>query len=272
MTDLIWPLPDETAGSLLFRLATQNCQTVADFGETQFDLSHQQARSDLDRIIPRIRLDAMQSIVNSSQSLAERISIPNRWTCSVWNNVTRQYNGPIRICCACLKQCLYGRRYWRSCFAVACPDHGVELIERCPHCRTPIPYFSADSGMIRQHWLESWPYCHVCFHQLSSSNPAHRVLIDMSRRWRSALAGRPQLGFSAEAFLKLSARSIQNFRELVPYQHTSRLIASGSCWPEHVAAALMIRSLGRRRVPVNVCYAAFGMPICPDQLAIELMK
>ncbi len=272
MTDFIRPRPDESAGSLLYQLATQNCQTVAGVGETLFGLSHQQARSDLDRIIPRIRLDAMLSMVDSSPSLAERISIPDQWSRSVWNKATRQYNGPIRVCCPCLQQCQYGRRYWRSCFAAACPDHGVELIETCPHCHTPIPYFSTDSCIIVQHWLESWPHCLTCFRSINSADPAHPALIAMSHRWRKALAGRPQLGFTAEAFLKLSARAINNFRDVATYQQAAKLVAPCSRSSEYIAAALMIRSMCRRRVPLNVCYAAVGTTFCPAQLATDLVS
>jgi hypothetical protein len=272
MTYRIRPLPDESAGSLVYRLATKNCQTVATLGEALFGLSHQQARSDLDRIIPNICLGVLLNAIDSPHRKAGRIALPERWICSVWNSATRQHNGPIRVCGQCLDQRLYGRRYWRSCFAAACPDHAVELIKMCPHCDAPIPYFSAESGILRQHWLEGWPHCHVCFRKLSASHPAPAILIEMSRRWRSALAGKPQFGFSADAFLKLSARAIYNFKQSAPYQETAALIAPESSTSAHVSAAILIRSIFGRRVPQNVFYAAVGMPFSPRQLASELLS
>jgi len=272
MPNLVRPLPDETAGSLLYRFATAHCQTVATVGENLLGLSYQQARSDLDRIVPSRHMETLQRVIGVSPTSVRKLSLPTSWSISVWDGAARQYNGPIRLCNLCLKHGRYGRRYWRTQFAAACPDHGVELIDACPHCAARIPYFSTDSGIIVQHWLESWPHCQACFRSIHTENLANPVLVAMSHRWRNALAGRSQLGFPAEAFLKVSARAINNFQKIAPYQHAAKLVAPCSRWSGYIAAALMIRSICRRRVPLNVCYAAVGTTFCPVQLATDLVS
>ena len=266
-------LPDETAGSILFRLAQKECQPVADLAKELFGLSYQQARSDLDQLLPSRHNFLLVRALRLATPTAVSFSLPRAWTVSVWNTVSKQYDGPIRLCGACLKKSLHGQRYWRTLFAAACPDHGIDLIDACPTCGAAIPYFGSPSGFISQLWLEAWPTCPACFHPLNSdSQPANPVLVAMSTRWRNALDGRPQLGFTAAAFLKLSARAIHRFQHQETFIETARLVAGDSRWRGHTAAALMIRSLCRRRVPLNVCYAALGMVHSPSQLAKDIVS
>lgn len=267
------PLTDETAGSILFRLARKDCQPVADMAEELFGLSYQQARSDLDQLLPSRHKTLIKSIFKLPTSATDLLSLPRVWTPSVWSPATKQYDGRVRLCTACLLKSHYGRRYWRTVFAAACPDHHLELIDACPTCDAPIPYFGAPAGFSPQLWLEAWPTCPACFQPLKFiSRPADPTLVAMSTRWRSALGGRPQFGFSAADFLRLSARAIHRFQHRTQFIETARLVAADSRWRSHVAAALMIRSLCRRRVPLNVCYAALGMVHSPSALAKDIVS
>lgn len=267
------PLPDETAGSILFRLARKDCLPVADMAEELFGLSYQQARSDLDKLLPVRHKMLLRKVFRLTASATELLSLPHAWTPSVWSPATKQYDGRIRLCTACLLKSHYGRRYWRTVFAAACPDHHLDLIDACPTCGAPIPYFGAPAGFSPQLWLEAWPTCPACFQPLNFiSRPADPTLAAMSKHWRSALAGRPQFGFSAADFLKLSARAIHRFQHHAQFMETAKLVAADSRWRSHIATAHLIRSLFRRRAPLTVYYAALGMVHSPSELAKDIVS
>lgn len=264
-------LPDETAGSLAFRLAQQRQQSVAALCRELFELNLVQARSDLDR---RLASDHSAALARASQSHRHavlRLGLPDRFTNSVWCRETRRYTSSIRACPVCLAECKYGRRFWRTCFAASCPIHGTELLSRCPHCNVGLPYFGEMAGIVTQFWLESWPTCPTCLRLIESTHSAHPVLTTLSRRWMSALSGRPLCGYRAGEFLRLSARILAKFTTVDRYQRLAELVAPHSNWPHHVATALLLRALLRSRTPMNVGYAALGVDFQPDQLAKDIV-
>lgn len=265
------PLPDETAGSILFRLAQSRCQPTSVLCEELFGLSHAQARSDLDLRIPIDHGAALAKLLNLGTRQFERLLLPSKFVTSVRNRVSQQHDGPIRLCHRCMAEAKYGRRFWRTCFAAACPDHGLELTESCPHCGTRIPHFGWTGEITLQLWLESWPTCPACLRCVDTAPRAHPVLVAMSKRWRSALAGYPQYRFEAAGFLRLSANLVRCFRTIDCYQEAASAIAPNSYWAGHLAAALLIRSICRNRTPSSACYAALGMPFQPAQLAKDIV-
>lgn len=264
-------LPDETAGSLAFRLAQSRQQSVAFYCREHLDLDLAKARSDLDRRLPSQLSAALAHSAETPLRAVQNLRIPHEHLVSVWNRGSLRYSGSIRACPQCLAEHRYGRRFWRTCFAAACPDHGLELLTKCPHCKSDLPYFGEMAGIVNQFWLESWPTCPTCLHLIEHADPADRALIAISRRWTSALAGRPQREYSARGFLRLSAAILSRFATVDRYQRLSQLVAPSSNWPHHVATALLLRTLLGAHTPVNVGYAALGVDFQPDQVAKEIV-
>lgn len=264
-------LPDETAGSLAFRLAQSKQQSVAFYCQEQFDLDLAKARSDLDSRLPSQLSAALARSAKISLTAVQNLHIPNEHLVSVWNKGDLRYSGSIRACPRCLAEHKYGRRFWRTDFAAACPDHGLELLTKCPHCKSDLPYFGDMAGIFNQFWLESWPTCPTCLHLIQYADPAHLALIAISRRWTSALAGRPQRGYSARGFLRLSGTILSRFTTQERYRRLSQLVAPASNWPHHVATALLLRALLSSHTSVNVGYAALGVDFQPDQVAKEIV-
>lgn len=48
----------------------------------------------------------------------------------------RRRHGGLQYCLSCLRSdgCPYYRVQWRLCWHTGCPDHGLRLLDRCPHC------------------------------------------------------------------------------------------------------------------------------------------
>lgn len=264
-------LPDETAGSLAFRLAQSRQMSVESFCRDYFDLDQVRARSDLDRRLPSEHGVALARSANLPLRAVLNLDISDEHFASVRNRETWRYSGQIRVCPRCLAEHRYGRRFWRTRFAAACPAHGVELLAKCPHCKSDLPYFGDMAGIATQFWLESWPTCPSCLRMIESSNPADLVLTAISRRWISSWSGRPQCGYSASSFLRLSAAMLARFDTAERYRRLSDLVAPQSNWPHHVTTALILRALLRSHTTVNVGYAALGVEFQPDQLAKDIV-
>lgn len=133
MSTCLRPLPDETAGSILFRLAHSELRSVSDLAMHMFGLSYHQAHADLDRLLPAKRMAKLANECRLQLSTAQQLRLPDKWISSAWSPEDRRYVGPTKLCCECLRKYRYGRRFWRTCFAAACPEHGCELIDECPH-------------------------------------------------------------------------------------------------------------------------------------------
>jgi len=264
-------LPDESAGSFAFRLAQHRRQSLASLCHELLELSIARNPIDLDRRLARDYGSTLLRAAHASQRAKRLFLLPDDYICSVRNSETRKYTGPVRICTRCLRERKYGRKFWRTIFAAACPQHGVELTNVCPFCQTNIPYFGEMAGMISQFWLESWPTCPACLQLIKSGNPAHPMLIRITRRWISALSGEPQRDYTARGFLHLSARILARFEAEERYRELSKLVAPDSAWPYHVTTALLVRALMRKHTTPNAAYAALGVSFQPDQLASEIV-
>lgn len=264
-------LSDETASSLVFRLAQNRRQSVVSFCTQMFDLSVAQARSDLDRRLPSDHISRLAAVVSTPYRDLADLQLPNHFWYSVRNQRSRKYDGAVRVCPLCLAENKYGRRFWRTCFAAACPIHGVELAYACHHCRSDLPYFGEMAGIVPQFWLESWPTCPNCLRLTQHTSTADAALVVMSRRWDEALAGHAQRAFQAGDFLRLSAKTITRFTKIERYKRVAELVAPISIWPAHVATALLLQSLLQGRPPMSAAYAALGMEFQPDQLAKDIV-
>lgn len=261
-------LPDESAGSFAFRVAQTRRQSLTLFCLEQFDLSN---LGDLDRILVRDYGHALERIGKTIHKAHRSLHLEEEYTYSVWSRETRKYTGPIRACPYCLAEEKYGRKFWRTKFAAACPRHEVELIGACPFCRANLPYFGEMAGIVGQFWLESWPTCPTCLRVIECSRPAHPVLLAMTRRWTSSFAGNSQCSYTAHSFLHLSYRILSRFDADDRYRQLAALVASESAWPHQLATALLLRALLRKQTSPIVAYAALGLTFQPDQLANEIV-
>lgn len=264
-------LSDETAASLAFRLAQARHVSVETFCREHFDLDQAKARSDLDRRLPSAHGAALARTAAVPIRSVLRLAISDEHSVSVWNRQSLTYSGPVRVCPRCLAEQLYGRRYWRTRFAAACPIHGTEMLAKCPHCNSDLPYFGDMGGIATQFWLESWPTCPSCLHTIESADSADHVLVAVSRRWIAALDGHPQRGYSANGFLQMSAAMLGRFGNVERYRRLAQLVAPNSHWPYHATTALLLRALLGSHTTVNVAYAALGMEFQPDQLANDIV-
>jgi hypothetical protein len=265
------PLPDESASSLAFRLAQAECLSVTDFCRWYFDFPYTKARSDLDRLLCGEYASVLAHIAGISLANVQKLTLRPEWCTPTWDPKSRQHAGPVRVCPACLEQRLYGRRFWRTCFASVCPEHGLELTDRCPRCGTPLPYFAAPAGILLQFWLETWPVCPSCLRQIPPTQSAYPPLITMSRRWRAALTGASQFGLPPESFLRFSARLIDRFSRVLRYKQTATILNASRYWPAHAAAALLLNALHHRKITSCVFYAAIDREFAPSQLAKDIM-
>lgn len=180
---LITPLPDETAGSFIWRVAATRQESVAAFCERTFGFTYLQARADLDRFPLVSCSDWFASRLHLSIREAASMWIDPQWLVSVFNRSTKRFEGKVRVCPACMAERAYGRRYWRTPFAAVCPRHGCALIENCPVCGAPIRYRTALLDVTPLLWLETWPNCHQCLARLwtpDASAPCKKALIEVS--------------------------------------------------------------------------------------------
>ena len=123
-----------------------------------------------------------------------------------------------------------------------------------------------------QFWLENWPICPSCLSRIVSSKPCSAELLSMSRRWRAALAGTPQLGFTAANFLDFSGRLITRFESVWRYQVSAAMAFPPSRWAAHIATASILQSIASKKITESVFYAALGMPFDSYQLANDIVS
>lgn len=263
-------LPDETAGSLVFRLAQAEFLSVADYCRAQFNLSYARIRSDLDSMIPNELAQSLALIAAVSVNQIRQLAIQRKWRLSTWNSDERRHSAAVRFCPICLRQSKHGRRFWLTYFAAACPIHFVELLDHCPSCGAVVPYFGAPGGILVQYWLETWPLCPRCFREISSPVPANRVLVEMSQRWREAIDGVDQLGMKSRDFLRFSRRLIDRFTNKTEYQQTAVVLGAAVSWPAHAAAALLLDAILRGNISKDVFHAAIDSDFTPSQLAKDI--
>ena len=95
----------------------------------------------------------------------------------------------------------YYRRCWRLAFVVACPVHGVELLDECPNCHAPVCYHRRGMGDRNGLPDGSIELCFQCGTDLSRARATpiprdemqfHRYLAEgLSNGWVKAPDGRP---------------------------------------------------------------------------------
>ena len=263
--------PDESIGSLVYRLAQREGVSVVDYATCSLNLSYSRARADLDRLATyqSTRDLSHQSGLPDAELRAHELDL--RWARPTWDPRSRGHSAPIQVCPDCLSHAHYGRKIWRTYFAPVCAVHGIELVDRCPYCGAPLPYFCRVFDFQSTHWLEWWPNCPRCTREIRRQGRADSLLTSMSRRWAYALTGGAQFGFEADEFLTLSKRLILSFSTLEAYRQTAEKIESPSkAFTSHYAAAILLHSLLGGNITEAVFQAAIGMPFKPDQLAKDI--
>lgn len=270
MTTTCHPLPDESAASLALRVARKTGLSLQEFCQFELGLSYSQATSDLDQLLPRSRWKELAKISDTDESAIQEMLLPRDWILSSWNPKCRRHQAAVHVCTACLKESFYGRRFWRTRFALACPRHGIEMIARCPRCETPITYFSAANPPLVAHWLENFPTCQNCLKRIDHFRAAHPIMLTMSKYWANAVAGNPVLAINSRDFLRLSCRSIHRFETVPRYRTVLKRLGPLFTWPEVEASALLLHAILHGPMSTAVFHAAIGSKFHPASLAQEL--
>ncbi len=268
------PLPDETAGSLVWRIASSQHRSVADFCTIEFGLSYSQARGDIDSSLTGKFSHRFSQCLRLGRRIVNRLRIAENLLVPAFRPSTKRCNQPVRICFDCLSNAPYGRRFWRTCLAVACPIHGHMLVSTCPNCGAEINYQEGNVGLAPLFWLETWPVCTNCLRTMRP-NPqrADALLLNSTAKWNAALAGvRPYPWLGARSYLRLSARVLRWFTNVPDYVTARAMVAEKADISPHVATSLLLRRLWRGRVPPSIAQAALGVSFDPCQLAKDMVS
>lgn len=273
-SELPGPLPDETAGSIAWRMARSRHQAVADYCTSVFGLSYSQARGDLDNTLPNQFANRFTKGLSIGQRSLKNLRIGAGLLVSAYRPSTKRFNQPVRICFPCMNAAPYGRRFWRTCFANACPLHACLMVSSCPNCGAGIYYQEGNVGLSPLLWLETWPVCTNCLRTMRPSpEPANDCLVRISAKWAAAVAGeKPYPWIAATQYLRLSTRLLRSF-ECDPRYITARtLVIQGRTISPHHAAALVLSRIWRARVPTSIAQAALGVPFEPCQISKDMVS
>ena len=266
----IFPYPDESAASFAFRLARRDGLSLQEFCQIRLGLTHAQARRDLDQLLPCAHATDLAKIAGIPEKSIRMLAIPHPWILSSWDAHKSRHQAPVQLCPTCLHDSFYGRRFWRTRFAITCPLHGTEMVCSCPHCQTPVSYFSASEYLLVSHWLESFPSCPYCLKRIDHCQPAHPITVAITQYWALAFAGQSVRGLSATDFLKLSIKCLNRFHSEPDYQAAVRHMRLPTPYAEQNAAALLLHAMLNGPLPTAVFYAAIGSRFQPASLASEL--
>lgn len=263
--------PDETAGSWVWRVAKAQGLSVAELCQWGLNMPYHETRGDLDHILCQRPASRMVSLGVATRQQLKGFAIEPEYRISAYCPQTRRCNRPIKLCPECMNQSAYGRRFWRTLFAEACPIHGCVLIDHCPRCGHPISYQGCGIGPTPSLWLESWPRCIGCFRFIEPTPlPAAPALVRLSRQWETALRGKKPRGWStATQWLGLSATLIHRFRSEPRYAALLEYLANGSCTPQ-AATAMLLEPLITGPRQRSMFYAALSMAFETDQLVKEI--
>lgn len=269
-----YPYPDETAGSVVWRLAKSLGRSVASFCAEELALSYQQARGDLDQSLSLRFSNSFHRRLGLTPQQARVMAVPDHLLLSAFQPETRRFDGEIRACPLCMQSNAYGRRLWRTRLAAACPVHGCELVSRCPHCGETLGYQKGMVGLAPLLWLEAWPVCTGCLRNMRYKPEIAPIgLRRMTARWAMALSGRdPYRWLDAASFLGLSGRVVDWFEHEPSYVLARSLAGKEQPLGAPYAAAQLIERFWRKERPASVFYAALGMPFEPSQLAKEIVS
>lgn len=266
----IFPYPDESAASFTLRLARREGLSLQEFCQIRLGLTNAQARRDLDQLLPYTRATDLAKIAGIPEESIRMLAMPHPWTLSSWDAQKHRHQAPVQFCPACLYQNCYGRRFWRTRFAIACPLHGTEMVSTCSHCYTPVSYFSDSEGLLVSHWLESFPSCPHCLKRIDRCPSAHPIAVTMVRYWALAFSGQPVRSLTATDFLKLSIKCLDRFQSKPAYQAAVRHMRLPTPYAEQNAAALLLHAMLNGPRTTAIFHAAIGSRFQPDSLASEL--
>lgn len=248
--------------------------SVAEYCQIVLGISYLRSRSDLDQLGLHTIDKQTRMFLDLPRSAETKIAIDPKWTDSVFNTLTRSYDGAIRVCPLCLEERRYGQRFWRSRFAAACPTHGCRMVSTCAECGINLPYFGKVAGIGRLHWLESWPNCPHCLKKAYDHVlPADQKLVALSRKWHMALFGlKPFPKVTPDQFLGSSRRLLVRFATK-PDLIAARTLSCPNKIPSPIeATAIVLAKFFSNSVSLVTTQAALGMPVDSLTLAKEMVS
>lgn len=123
------PAADEEMLGYLRRLATEN--HYPDWRSLLRSINTRPSLSTLDKQAPEIA-----AALGIEATWIERLTTSTART--ALDDPRFQRSTVDAICPLCLKESAHVRKGWRHCFTTACATHGVELIDHCPSCLSPL--------------------------------------------------------------------------------------------------------------------------------------
>lgn len=173
------PLPDELLSSWIVRIASANGVKLQTFCDRVFGKDYQLWNRDIDRLAPgwllaelgertktptdviqRTTLDIYRSRLYHERSPAGQL----RWIlpAGIYHRTRRRFG--LQFCPQCLASDAepYFRTRWRVALLTFCPEHRVELHDRCPSCGSPVAFHRRELGRPEVAVAGPLCLCHSC--------------------------------------------------------------------------------------------------------------
>jgi hypothetical protein len=140
----ITPAADETLASFVYRWAKANTfpSRVSLLRALDVTVAIRTYHTDLEKLAAELRVP-----INTLEKIAPD---PAPKIAALRRSFTRPSSEAVCPCCladdVATKKDTYSRQLWSHALAIACPTHGVHLIDRCQHCSKPVRH---DRPMVR---------------------------------------------------------------------------------------------------------------------------
>lgn len=202
----IRPKPDELFSSWLVRLSHAHYMKVHSFTRFNFPGYHFWNR-DIDRsvtddLIEKLTIKtntSFKELFNTTLKCYDGTLLPShnpngvtKWIMplGIYHRTWLQFG--LVYCPGCLEKdgdTPYFRKHWRLSLACVCEKCGLELVDRCPICSSPISFFRADLGRKSEEVGQSLNRCHSCSKSLikGAKIKASRKLVVMQQKINTIL-------------------------------------------------------------------------------------
>lgn len=173
------PLSDELLSSWIVRLAHANGLKLQTFCDRVFGKEHQLWNRDIDRLAPRWLLTALAAHTGTPMTRVRETTLDIyrgrlfrrrqtagqlRWIlpAGVYHRKRRRFG--MQFCPQCLAedQEPYFRTRWRVAALTFCPQHNLELHDRCPQCAEPVAFHRSELGHPEITAAGPLCLCHAC--------------------------------------------------------------------------------------------------------------
>ena len=202
------PLPDELLSSWILRLAYENDLNALTLCTLLFGYRKPIWNRDIDQLASEEILNKLAQVTGTPIErvyettlksydgiLFEKTNLSGttRWVLSLGIQHRKRHAFGLQYCPKCLAEDKkpYFRRIWRLALITTCTKHGVVLLDRCPHCKSPImPHRVGIHGHQYVPHKSRLIYCCNCNKNLTRTPPlknADPLLVKSQKSWETAL-------------------------------------------------------------------------------------